>query len=118
MSGEGERYNGWANYETWCVNLWLTNDQGSYNHWRERAQAAFDETGDKHPNEFANHEQNARIRLADELKEDLDEGAGQFLPEQLGVYHDLLNHALGRVEWFEIADAFLEDVDKSGGNNV
>ena len=19
-------YNGWANYETWCVNLWLTNE--------------------------------------------------------------------------------------------
>lgn len=21
-----EKYNGWANYETWAVNLWLTNE--------------------------------------------------------------------------------------------
>ncbi len=25
-------YQGWANYGTWCVNLWLTNEEGS-NNW-------------------------------------------------------------------------------------
>ena len=30
-------YNGWTNYETWLVNLWMSNDEGSYNYWNERA---------------------------------------------------------------------------------
>ncbi len=26
MSSEDQTYSGWANYETWVVNLWLTNE--------------------------------------------------------------------------------------------
>ena len=28
---EDRKYNGWINYETWSVNLWLTNDQSLNN---------------------------------------------------------------------------------------
>ena len=27
-------YNGWTNYETWNVALWMGNDEGLYNHAR------------------------------------------------------------------------------------
>jgi hypothetical protein len=32
------KYNGWTNYETWNVALWIGNDQGLYNLARECAE--------------------------------------------------------------------------------
>lgn len=31
-------YNGWTNYQTWVVNLWLTNDSGGDERLREMAR--------------------------------------------------------------------------------
>jgi len=31
-------YNGWKNYYTWNLNLWLTNDEVTYTHYRELAE--------------------------------------------------------------------------------
>jgi hypothetical protein len=32
---EDQTYNGWKNYPTWAINLWLSNDEGIYNETRE-----------------------------------------------------------------------------------
>ena len=101
-----KRYNGWENYETWCVNLWLGNDQGSDTYWREAAQEAFDEAEADHP---LTRSEKARHVLADRLKDEVHEG----VPDESTMYSDLLGAALSEVNWGEVADGFLEDAEDS-----
>jgi hypothetical protein len=113
------RYNGWTNYETWVVKLWIDNDQGSYEDWQERAQAVWEAAADADRYSWQTREEWALAALADALKEYWDNDADQRMEEMGGklppacVYSDLLNAALSEVNWREIADAMLEDVDKS-----
>ena len=37
-------YNGWKNYETWNVALWIQNDEGIYHHARELMSAWNDDS--------------------------------------------------------------------------
>lgn len=95
--GDGAKgYNGWANYETWCVHLWLTNEEGSYRYWREEAERHRKKAGE-----------DASGTLAEQLKNELEEASPV---EEASLFSDLLNAALGEVDWHEVADAFLEEV--------
>lgn len=101
-----EKY-GWTNYETWLVALWIGNDQGSQSYWDEVAQECYDraEAGDV----FTRDEQ-AALDLSDCLKNEISD-EGFPLPEG-GLYADLLNGALSEVNWHEIAEHYIEDVEK------
>lgn len=86
------RYNGWTNYETWAVKLWIDNDQGSQEYWLEMAQSI---RADRSNIESI-------TVLADVLKDQHEEYAMEKLPDA-GVFSDLLAAALGSVNWREIA---------------
>jgi len=89
-----ETYNGWKNYPTWAVNLWLSNDEGLYHEISELVEIARSE---ENPRYAAGQE--IKILVVDELAPDL--GAS--------FAADLLGYALDSVDWFEIADAWLEE---------
>lgn len=109
---EDTKYNGWTNYETWCVNLWLSNDQGSQEYACERAQEALQSAIDDNTSDA---KAEAASTLADELEQMHDENK----PEASGVYADLLGAALGAVNWREIAEHYVDDIDLySAGTNM
>ncbi len=101
MSTTQETYEGWTNYETWAVKLWIDNDQDSYKQWTSLARIALRTHGAK----------DAPRHMAVELEGwHKDERPSGFMPQLNGtVYSDLLNHALDRVNWHEIAEAMIEE---------
>jgi hypothetical protein len=95
-------YNGWTNYETWAVALWLGSEPGTYEDCRAMARAALAEAqGDA---------QAASRPLADAAKEYVNE-----LPDVAAVLErpslaaDLLGGALSAVNWREIAEHLTDD---------
>lgn len=102
-----EKYNGWTNHETWAVNLWLSNDQGSEAYVNEIAQECWQDNWDEKAYKW--RLQATTCDLADRLKDEYSEG--NPLAEQCNVYSDLLSGALDRVNWFEIAESWLEDFE-------
>jgi len=91
MSTDG--YNGWSNYETWCVHLWLTNEYDLY------------------------HTVLTVARESSRPDEALDAWVRDYWPDWRnvepndlhGMYSDLMGSALDRVDWTEVANAILED---------
>lgn len=102
------RYEGWSNYETWAVSLWLDNDEPSYRYWREQVEQHRREAGDSSrvqegiwtPSEAL------RFNLADQIKEVVNDGSPL---NEASLYSDLLSAAISEVNWTEIADHWLNE---------
>lgn len=99
-----KRYNGWTNYETWNVSLWIDNDQGLYEMAREMAQEIHEEG--PRPIDDTSLSLEPKHILADRLKDWI----GEMAPD-LGasMWSDLLNAALSEVDWTEIAENMLSE---------
>lgn len=100
-----QTYNGWTNYETWLVNLWMDNEPGSQEFFRETAKEIYAETDSY--NTGLNKQEYARCRYADWLKQ---YHAEENRPELPGLYGDLLGAALASVNWDEIARHYIDAV--------
>lgn len=79
-------YNGWANRETWLVQMWLAATPSSYEEWAEVSRA-----GDS-PRERAEALErwvHAELAAADSVS----------------LWRDLLDSSLSHVDWLEIAES-------------
>jgi hypothetical protein len=107
MANTDKTYNGWTNYETWLVNLWMDND-GSDSMVREWAEECLQDAIDKgcDANSLRNdaaYELGQRIRMYhDEMQESTI--------EVFGVFADLINASLREVNWYEIAEHYTNDI--------
>ena len=100
-----KEYNGWYNYETWLLKLWIDNEEGSSRYWDETAQEVYNEAGG---DKTFTREERATLTLSDRLKDEFAEAQ----PELPGFWADLLNAAMSEVNWYEIAEHYIADVDK------
>ena len=99
-----QTYNGWKNYETWAVNLWNGNDEGSYRYWLDVAEEC---AKDADATNYSTRQEEFVSALADRMKSEFDEAQ-----PDLGstVWADLLGAALSEVDWYELAEHYVEHV--------
>jgi hypothetical protein len=103
------KYFGYENYATWCVALWLGNDQATFEYWHEEARKVVEQ---------APHSQHVKEGYADVasaakylLSEQLSDAFGEANPlREADVWSDLVAAALASVNWHEVAENILADV--------
>jgi hypothetical protein len=114
MTSASEGFNGWTNRPTWSVYCWLTSEEFSYKQFRALAQNFFDNT---QAGAILNREQAAQRDLAETLRDMYDSALSDLLESAdagASVWADMLSASLQSVNFDEIAQALLQEVDRSG----
>lgn len=104
-------YNGWSNYETWAVALWLDNEEGSYSYWHDQARSALDdETRDYDASDAVEMFDELRANAVTALAAMLENEHNDAAPDLSGsVFADLLTAALSDVDWHEVAEHYIDE---------
>lgn len=87
-------FNGIPRYETWTILKWIQEDVRISAFWRSEARKAYAQTREAG---------DPVVKLAERL----EERHVAAIPLSVGVYVDLINAALRRVDWREVAETIL-----------
>jgi len=94
-----EKFLGWANKETWALNLWIEECIQEMLQEMENEGQKLDE-----------------FTLADSICNFVEDWVFDLIsqiPEDSGIVTDLTNRALGRVDWYQLARHALEVYDEN-----
>jgi hypothetical protein len=100
-----EKYNGWSNYPTGCVKLWIDNDEGLQQEVKDMAQSYII---DAEADDYFTKKENATTDFYPGLRDFVDE-CMNLDGSISGVSLDLLSWAFDEVDWYELAKAIIED---------
>ena len=101
-------YQGYHNYATFLVKVWIDNDQGNVEYWVEQAQDLY--INHAEDTKYFTKREEATILLAENMKEYYEER----MPESIssdnigGLWADLLHSALSDVVWIELSGMIME----------
>ena len=108
-------YNGWTNYETWNMNLWLTNDSGIYEVANDAIQDIINEdykgTEDK---PIKIDKDDVVYQTAEWLKEYaysvyLEEFDSAHFNRSYGPIGDFVHASWSLINWHSIAEHLVDD---------
>ena len=91
MSENG--YQGWANFTTWIIALWLSNDEGTYKLMCDYA-------------DDAKENDDPQLVLAEIIEHYVR--ANNPVADTASMWNDIMGRALGSVDWLSIASGYLE----------
>lgn len=107
---KSKEYDGWTNVETRAVAGWINKDALSRQHWREATVEARREAANcpKAAEMPCGAWESSRLLLADWLKEEIID---RVPLSEADIYMELLNAALAKIRWSELAAKLLAGID-------
>ena len=99
-------YNGYTNYQTWVVALWIDNAQSTQEMLQERAEELVSEMSDVNNNDEL---RGVTSLMADYIADMVGEMQEFDSLPQTGMFADLLLNALASVDYCDIARSQLAD---------
>jgi hypothetical protein len=105
---EERGFNGWSNYETWAVALWMDNNEADYRQLRYLARRIYRDARIQHRKGQCDDPivQTARIEIAKCLEHRVYE---ETIHSIQCLTMDLLNSSLDKIDWQELAESLLDE---------
>ena len=102
-----KKYNGWTNYETWNLKLWLDNEEYWHNDMTSQADVY-----------ATDQDKNTAVSdMVDYLKEWVNENTPDlYWPDDMGggkitasMFNNILNAGLSEINYYEIAESYIDE---------